>query len=83
MSRQNDINGSGMRRRFARRPWALGARSPARMGYDQPQWPAKSIRRNNLSIAIVPGHTAVVGVCLNMMPSRGVDHTRIQEVDHG
>ncbi len=36
-----------------------------------------------MRVAIVPGHTTVVGVCLDMMPSRSEDHMRIQEVNHG
>jgi hypothetical protein len=46
---------------------------------------SQSIKRGNLSrrFIIVPGHTAVVGVCLAMMPSRGGKHTCVKEVDHG
>jgi hypothetical protein len=83
MSRPDDINGDRMNRRFARLRRAVEARSSAQSGDDQQQWSSKSIRRNNLLVTIVPGHVVVVGVCLNMMPSRGGDHTRIQEVDHG
>jgi hypothetical protein len=46
---------------------------------------SQSIKRCTLSMRfiIVPGHTAVVGVCWAMMPSRSGKNTCAKEVDHG
>lgn len=86
MRNLDGINGNGMNRRFARQYyWAVQSTLVCSKGLTSAAMANKNISRSNLFMctAISPGHTAVVGVCLDMMPSRGGDHTRTQEVDHG
>ncbi len=82
----DDIKGNGMNRRLARQYyWAVQSTVVCSKGLRSAAMANKNVSRSNLFMytAISPGHIAVVGVCLDMMPSRGGDYTRTQEVDHG